>query len=147
MRFTLVFVVLVAALVVAAPVSAAKVKKLDASLSGSNESPAGDPDGSGKAELRLNRAKKKVCYEIRVKNIGNVLMAHIHAGSKSTAAGPVVVPLFTSPKSGTKFEGCAKNVSKSLIGKILKHPSRYYVNVHTTDFQAGAIRGQLHKHA
>ena len=145
MRFTLVFVVLIAAMVVAAPVSAAKVKKLEASLSGKNESPAADPDGSGKAELRLNRAKKRVCYEIRVKNISDVMMAHIHAGSKSVAAGPIVVPLFTSPKSGSKFEGCVKNVSKSLIGKILKHPSKYYVNVHTMDFPGGAVRGQLHR--
>jgi hypothetical protein len=144
MRFMLVLVVLVAALVVAAPVSA-KVKKLEASLSGQNEMPAADPDGSGKAELRLNKAKKKVCYEIRTKNISDVMMAHIHAGSKSVAAGPIVVPLFTSPRSGSKFEGCAKNVSKSLISKILKHPSRYYVNVHTMDFPGGAIRGQLHK--
>lgn len=146
MRFTLVLVVLAAALVVAAPVSA-KVKKLDASLSGKNEMPAADPDGSGKAELTLNRAKKRVCYEIRVKNISDVMMAHIHAGSKSVPAGQIVVPLFTSPKSGSKFEGCVKNVKKSLISKILKHPSRYYVNVHTMDFPGGAIRGQLHKHA
>jgi hypothetical protein len=146
MRFTLVLVVLAAALVVAAPVSA-KVKKLDASLSGQNEMPAADPDGSGKAELTLNRAKKRVCYEIRTKNISDVMMAHIHAGGKSVAAGPIVVPLFTSPKSGSKFEGCVKNVKKSLISKILKHPSRYYVNVHTMDFPGGAIRGQLHKHA
>jgi hypothetical protein len=76
-----------------------------------------------------------------------VMMAHIHAGGKSVAAGPIVVPLFTSPKSGSKFEGCVKNVKKSLISKILKHPSRYYVNVHTMDFPGGAIRGQLHKHA
>jgi hypothetical protein len=41
MRFTLVLVVLAAALVVAAPVSA-KVKKLDASLSGKNEMPTAD---------------------------------------------------------------------------------------------------------
>jgi hypothetical protein len=146
MRFTLVLVVLAAALVVAAPVSA-KVKKLDASLSGKNEMPAADPDGSGKAELTLNRAKKRVCYEIRVKKISDVMMAHIHVGNKNVAAGEIVVPLFTSPRSGSKFEGCVKNVKRSLISKILKHPSRYYVNVHTMDFPAGAIRGQLHKHA
>jgi hypothetical protein len=140
----LVLAVLAAALVVAAPVSA-KVKKLEANLSGKNESPAADPDGSGKAEIRVNRAKKRVCYEIRVKNIDGVMMAHIHAGSKSVAAGPIKVTLFQNSPSGSKFEGCAKNVSKALISKILKHPANYYVNVHTMDFPGGAIRGQLHR--
>jgi hypothetical protein len=144
MRFTVVLVVLAAALVVAAPVSA-KVKKLEAKLSGQNEMPAADPDGSGSAKLRLDRAKKRVCFTIRVKNVDGVTMAHIHAGNKNVPAGEVVVPLFTSPKSGSKFTGCAKNVKKSLISKILKHPARYYVNVHTNDFPAGAVRGQLHR--
>jgi hypothetical protein len=144
MRFTLVFVVLVAALAVAMPASA-KVRKLEANLSGKNEKPAADPDGSGKAEVRLDRAKKRVCYEIRVKKISGVMMAHIHAGNKNVAAGPIKVVFFQNSPSGSKFEGCAKNVSRSLISKILKHPSRYYVNVHTMDFPGGAIRGQLHK--
>jgi hypothetical protein len=146
MRITLLVVALVTALVVAAPVSA-KVKKLDAKMSGANEMPAADPDGSGTAELRLNRATKKVCFEIRVKKLSGVVAAHIHKGGKSVASGPIVVPLIETAKSGNKFEGCTKNVKKSLISAIVKHPSRYYVNVHTGDFPAGAIRGQLHKHA
>jgi hypothetical protein len=144
MRITLVLVAVAAMLVVAAPVSA-KVKKLEAKMSGANEMPAADPDGSGTAELRLNRAKKKVCFEIRVKNITTALVAHIHKGGKSVASGPIVVPLFTNQSNKTKFEGCAKNVKKSLISAILKHPRSYYVNVHTADYGAGAIRGQLHK--
>ena len=146
MRITLVLVAIAALLVAAAPVSA-KVKKLEAKLSGANEMPAADPDGSGNAQLRLNRAKKKVCFEIRVKKIGQVVAAHIHKGGKSVASGPIVVPLIEGAKTGSKFTGCVKKVKKSLISAILKHPRRYYVNVHTADFPAGAIRGQLQKRA
>jgi hypothetical protein len=144
MRTTLVLAALAALLVIAAPASA-KVKTLSASMSGSKEMPAGDPDGSGTAKLRFNVAKKKVCYTIRVKNLDTVQAAHIHAGGKNVASGNVVVPLFVTTQSGSKFTGCAKHVSRKLMRKILKHPRAYYVNVHTTAFGAGAIRGQLHK--
>ena len=143
MRIMLVLLTLAAVLVVAAPVSA-KVKKLEANLSGKNEMPAADPDGSGKAELRLNRAKKRICFEIRVKKIGTVVAAHIHKGGKAVASGAIVVPLIETQSSKTKFEGCHA-ASRKTISAILKHPRSYYVNVHTPDFPAGAIRGQLHK--
>jgi hypothetical protein len=144
MRTTLALIALAAMLVLAAP-AAAKVKKLEASMSGGNEMPAGDPDGSGTAKLSFNVAKKKVCFTIRVKNLDAVQAAHIHVGNKSVASGNVVVPLFVTPQSGSKFTGCTKHVAKKLMRKILKHPRGYYVNVHTTAYGAGAIRGQLHK--
>jgi hypothetical protein len=144
MRTMLVLAALAAALLVAAPASA-KVKKLEASLSGANEMPAADPDGSGTAKLSLDVAKKKVCYTIKVRKIGSVVAAHIHKGGKSVASGNIVLPFFNGAMSGTKFHGCVKNVKKSLIRAILKHPRGYYVNVHSAQFAGGAIRGQLHK--
>jgi len=144
MRAMLVLAAIATSLLVAVPASA-KVRKLEANLKGANEMPAGDPDGSGKAELRLNAAKKKVCYEIKVRKIGQALAAHIHKGGKNVASGNVVVPLFTSPQQGTKFTGCVKNVKRRLIRAIVRHPRRYYVNVHTQAFPLGAIRGQLHR--
>jgi hypothetical protein len=77
--------------------------------------------------------------------VDDVVAAHIHAGNKNVASGPIVVDLITEPASGTKFTGCTKDVPKKLIRKILKHPRRYYVNVHTVAFPGGAIRGQLHR--
>ena len=54
MRSLPVIAVLVAVLVLAAPASAA-VKRLEAKLSGSQETaPGGDPDGTGTAKLRLD---------------------------------------------------------------------------------------------
>jgi hypothetical protein len=144
MRTIMVLAALAALLVTAAPASA-KVKKLETSMKGSNEMPAADPDGSGTAKLRLDAARKRVCFTIKVKNIDDVVAAHIHAGSKNVASGSIVVDLITAPADGPTFTGCTKHVSKKLIRKILKHPRNYYVNVHTMDFPGGAIRGQLHR--
>jgi CHRD domain-containing protein len=144
MRTLVVLAALAAALLVTAPAGAA-VKKLNANLSGAQETaPGGDPDGSGTAKLSFNRAKKRVCFNIRVKNIDDVLAAHIHRGGKGVA-GSIEVDLIAAPRSGTHFTGCTKGVARSLIKAILKHPRRFYVNVHTMAYQGGAIRGQLHK--
>jgi hypothetical protein len=134
---------LVAVAALALPAAAsAKVVHLKANLKGSNEVPAADSDGSGKAEIRLNAKRGKVCYEITTKRIDGASAAHIHAGRKGQN-GDVLVPLFAG-SGGSHLEGCAKNIAKGTIKGIARHPKRYYVNVHNTDFPNGAIRGQLH---
>jgi Cu/Zn superoxide dismutase len=141
---TLLVLAALAALVFAAP-AAAKVKRLEANMTGAQENPATDPDAAGTAKLRLNAAKKRVCFTIRVNSaVHDVFAAHIHAGNKGVN-GDVLVPLINGRAPGPKFTGCTKNVARSVIRAILRHPRRYYVNVHTTDFANGEIRGQLHK--
>jgi hypothetical protein len=54
----------------------------------------------------------------------------------------VVVPL-TPPDESGMSTGCVSDVDPALIEAIVTRPARYYGNVHTTDFPAGAIRGQL----
>jgi CHRD domain len=140
MRSLPVIAALAAMLVLAAPASGA-IKRLEANLSGSQ---ATDADGSGTAKLRLDRAKRKVCYTIRVRNIDDVVAAHIHRGAKGVDGG-IEVDLITAPRSGERFTGCTNGVSRSVIREILRKPRQFYVNVHTTDFPGGAVRGQLRK--
>lgn len=131
---------LIAALALAA-VALAKTTTLHASLSGSVEVPKGSPTGSGKATITLDATKGKVCWSFKsLKGVPGPTASHIHTG-KAGKAGAVVVPL-----GGTfKTSGCTTGVSKSLIKKIIKTPSAYYVNVHNAKFPNGAARGQLHK--
>jgi hypothetical protein len=112
---------------------------LHATLSGAKEVPKAGA-GHGSATITLKPGKGKVCFTITVKKVGTMVMGHIHKGGKSVA-GPIVVPLFDSPTRHPK--GCAA-ASRKLIRAIAKHPGRYYVNVHTQQFPAGAARGQLH---
>ncbi|MBE1467387.1 CHRD domain-containing protein [Kibdelosporangium phytohabitans] len=107
-------------------------------LTGAAEVPGpGDPDGRGQATVRTGR--DTVCASVSVRNIQNATAAHIHRGARGNA-GPVVVNL-TAPSNG-RSHTCTP-VGRDLAIEIRNHPSRFYVNVHNSEFPAGAIRGQL----
>jgi hypothetical protein len=61
-------------------------------------------------------------------------------------AGPIVVPLFSVadplPPGQNSQEGCV-DAEAAVIEAIRQNPAGYYVNVHTPELPAGAIRGQL----
>jgi hypothetical protein len=109
-------------------------------LTGDVESPAGDPVGTGTATIRLRAGQGQVCYQLAAKNLPAAAAAHIHRGA-SGVAGPVVVPLATPNAAGVS-SGCATAL-RTLVKSILADPASFYVNVHTSEFPAGAIRGQL----
>ena len=144
MRSLPAIVVLAAMLVLAAPAGAA-VKRLEAKLSGAQETaPGGDPDGAGTAKLRLNRAERRVCFTIRVRRIDGVVAAHVHRGRRGVA-GDIALELIGAPRSGNRFTGCTEGVARTLIRRMLRRPGRFYVNVHTGAYPGGAVRGQLRK--
>jgi len=117
---------------------------LSAHMMGSSEKPtAGDPNGMGHATVKVDTAKNQVCYTLMVEKLGSAAtMAHIHKAA-ADAAGPVAVPL-TAPDASGKSQACT-NVDPAVAKDIAANPGGYYVNVHTNDFKAGAIRGQLSK--
>jgi minor extracellular serine protease Vpr len=123
---------------------------LSAELNGQNEiSPegdpgAGDPDGTGTATVNVasDSQSGRLCFAISAADIElPAAAAHIHAGPAGVN-GDIVVPL-TPPGADGTSSGCVEDVSPALLTAIKADPADYYVNVHTSDFPAGAIRGQL----
>jgi hypothetical protein len=103
---------------------------------------AGDLNGRGSFTAIVDG--DKLCFGITVKNLGsNPVAAHIHGRARPNQNAPIVVPL-TPPSSGDPgaSSGCV-SVDTTLAGAILKNPHKYYANVHTSQFPAGAVRGQL----
>jgi hypothetical protein len=119
-------------------------RPLSTTLTGAAEVPGpGDPNGSGTAKITINPGQGEVCWEITAANITlPATAAHIHVGAAGTAPPNNVVVTLSPPDASGFSSGCAQ-VSRELAKAILKNPEDYYVNVHTTDFGAGAIRGQL----
>lgn len=133
--------ILLISVLFASPVAAGG-KPFEIPLTGAAEAPGpGDPDGSGTARFTLNQGQGEICFWLSVTNISlPATGAHIHR-APAGSPGPVVVPL-TAPGTTGASSGCVA-VDKALVKEIRQNPSEFYVNVHTPDFSAGAVRGQL----
>lgn len=107
---------------------------------GAEVPPPGEAGDSGSARITLNHGQSEVCWELHVVTVTTPIAAHIHVGAAGVP-GPIVVPL-SAPVGG--FSSGCRSASQELIEAIMANPGGYYVNVHTTAFPGGAIRGQLH---
>jgi hypothetical protein len=110
-----------------------------AQLSGANEVPPADPDGTGMARIAVNDASNRVCTDLEVRMIGTVTAAHIHRGAAGTNGPPVIT---LDPPDDNDSDDC-DTADDALIDEIRANPSAFYVNVHTADYPNGAIRGQV----
>lgn len=132
---------LVASMALAGVVAAAETT-LSAELAGVTEGDnPGDEDGSGSATITLDPETGEACWELTAQDIGPVAQSHIHVGAEGVS-GDVVVPLDVDGFDGSS-EGCVSDQDADLLQAIVDDPAGYYVNLHTEEFPAGAIRGQL----
>lgn len=113
-------------------------------LTGAAVPTGGDPDGTGTARLFLDSVAGRACYVLSWDSVdGTVDAAHIH-NAPAGQVGPHAVDLFNSashPGTGAA-KGC-RAASPSQLSSILAAPAQYYVNLHSTSFPLGALRGQL----
>jgi hypothetical protein len=119
----------------------------DAVLSPDNEVPPRASAASGVSRLTFDGTT--VTYIIQVSNLNNITAAHIHSGAAG-ANGPVRVGFFAGPATsiaqGTLVEGSftASDVTgidfNTLLGEM--RAGTAYVNVHSTTYPGGEIRGQ-----
>jgi Protein of unknown function (DUF3455)/CHRD domain len=85
-----------------------------------------------------------VSFSVRWRDIGIPTTADIHAGAQG-ADGPVVVPLFTTPRPASGFaSGTVTVTDPALLAALRSDPGSFYTDLRTTVFPNGAARGQLH---
>jgi len=120
--------------------------ELSATLSGSQEvddqgTPGvGDPNGTGTATITVT-LPTSVCWNIAVQNVTTpAIAAHIHE-APAGQNGEIVVPLAAPDLNGSSV-GCTM-ADEALVERLVGNAAGFYVNVHTSDFPAGAVRGQL----
>jgi VWFA-related protein len=106
-------------------------------LLGSNEVPPNDSVADGYAVITLDTALNKLSYEIEYRNLqGAETMAHIHGYAPAGENAGVVHTLpVGSPKIGS-WTYPEANEAQILDGLT-------YINIHSTAFGSGEIRGQI----
>jgi CHRD domain len=117
---------------------------LGAVLTASQETPPTTTPGFGNATVTFDANRQNVTVTITVSNLGSPINNfHIHKGAAGVA-GPVVLNLIGL--GGTFVNGTMTGtfpVDPTTAQEMVQNPANFYVNVHTTAFPNGAIRGQL----
>jgi len=121
--------------------AAAQTQIFNANLSGAYDTGGGDTDGAGFAALTFDVGAGMLDYSILVSGVPDATVAHVHMGAAGTD-GSVVIDLGASFTNGAA-SGSVSGIAQSTIGAIIANPAGYYVNVHSTTFTDGAVRGQL----
>jgi hypothetical protein len=100
----------------------------------------GPAGASGSATFTVNDSTGQICYQLSETGITAPEGAHIHQGAAGTV-GPIVVVLDIS-KLNTTGQSCTAS-TPAIASAIIANPSNYYMIIHTMQYDAGAIRGQL----
>jgi len=139
--------------------SAQLVQNFRAHMSGDNEVPANMSEATGEVIFQLSKDGMELSYKLIVANIDNVMMSHIHLehpgvnGKIVTWLYPSAPPMMLIPgtSNGVLAEGVITqaNLVGTLSGKTIADlvaeikAGNAYVNVHTSQFGGGEIRGQI----
>ena len=130
-------------------------------LTGNGERPVpNDSKAQGQAIFQVSEDGSSIQYKLLVANIQNVTQAHIHCCANTEGTAGIVVWLYPSAPPLKLIPGRSEGVlgegvitQSSLVGGLagqslsvlLDRIARglAYVNVHTSQFPPGEIRGQL----
>lgn len=116
-----------------------KIDIFEARLNGAQEVPATATQATGMAEVQWNRGTNRLSWKINFTGLsGPVTAAHIHGPAGPGANAGVVIPFMTGtigPITGQTDLTSAQ--AADLAGGL------WYVNIHTSVYPGGEIRGQL----
>ncbi len=121
-------------------------------LTGHEVPGGGDPTGQGLARLDLDPEHELACFVIPWRKLdGAVTDLRLYAAPRGRE-GPQWIDFFADqqfPGAENTVSGCVHvsgshgMSSQDKIQTVIHDPSGFYLNMHSTEFPKGAIRGQL----
>lgn len=124
-------------------ITAAAQQKFSVYLNGRQEVPANNSPGSGTCMVTLNATETQVAVECTYRNLtSNVVGAHIHDNGPVGVNGPIRFDFsFTGGRTGDAIGPLTFNTTPAQVADL--RSNRWYVNIHTSNFPNGEIRGQV----
>jgi hypothetical protein len=136
--------IIIALTILSLTTSVAFGQTLGAVLTASQETPPTTVTGFGNATVTFDATRANITVTITATNLGAPINNfHIHEGAAGVA-GPVVENLIVL--GGVFVNGTMTGtfpIAADVALRMVQNPSNFYVNIHTTAFPNGAIRGQL----
>jgi hypothetical protein len=123
-------------------ITAAAAPQFSVYLNGRQEVPANNSPGSGTCMVTLNSTETQVSVECRYRNLtSNVVGAHIHDNGPVGVNGPIRFNFnYTGGTTGT-IGPLTFTTTPAQVAEL--RSNRWYVNIHTSNFPGGEIRGQV----
>lgn len=112
-------------------------------LNGTNEVPSNSSTATGTATLTLDNVTKKISITVTYTGM-TATAAHIHNGI-STVSGPVIFALIAGGGGAYPTTYSLSDQSLDATQETDLIANNYYVNIHSTTYTNGEIRGQLIK--
>ncbi len=135
-------------------------------MSGEQVPGEGDPSGRANVNLQLDPAKETVCLRADWRDLqGDVTALHVHRGPAGET-GPHHIEILNDERlagASNQVQFCVRVVGghsgqeagdhqgagnhgtdpAEAIQEVVDNPAGFYLNVHSTAFPDGAIRGQI----
>ena len=113
-----------------------------AKLTGDQETPAVSTSGYGVATFILNATRDTLCVSVTVRDLSSAITtAHIHEGSYGLSGPPIIdlTPFISGNRINATLTGGM--ITPQIVGALIAR--QFYINVHTSNFVNGEIRGQI----
>ena len=122
--------------------TAAAQQKFSVYLNGRQEVPANNSSGSGTCMVTLNATETQVAVECNYRSLtSSVVGAHIHENGPVGVNGPILFNFnFTGGMTGS-IGPLTFNTTPAQVAEM--RAGRWYINIHTSNFTGGEIRGQI----
>lgn len=139
-KYTIRTSIAIALLAFAFPLAAA-AETFTANLTSAQEVPVNASNARGFARIFLNESAGTISYTITFSGLGsNQTASHIHGPAARGVNGPVIIDTGNTGSTGGTLSGTSPITTAQIA---LMRSQQTYLNVHSTGFPGGEIRGQI----
>jgi hypothetical protein len=125
------------------PAAADNLQPFTALLNAGQEVPPRGSSAQGLAFMTFNSTNGELCYSISYQGLTSAeILAHFHAPAPPGQNANVLFDISPSPSPlGSPKTGCVGPLSKQNVRDL--RDGLFYINIHTSTFPGGEIRGQV----